>query len=405
LVYGKAVSATVARRREVEVLLACARTPRRSDTADQIRALLREETDWKYLLRVAREHRVVPLLFSHLNATCPEAVPEAALNELRNHSHENTRRNLLLTGELLKLLNLFEANGIHAIPYKGPTLAAMAYGNLALREFDDLDILVRKQDVPRAEELLVSMEYRSQYRLNGEQQAALLRTHYEHAFSRGDGEVTVDLHWGIMEKHFSFSLDSECLWGRLERFSLGGNTVLTLSPEDLLLILCMHGSKHFWERLSWIRDVAELIRVHKKMNWEQFMEQASTLGSERMLLLGLYLASELLGATLPEEVWRRVHTDPTVKALAGQVHERLFREANGSLGAFEELPLYPFHLRARERLRDKLRYCIYRATAITLEDLMLLPLPGYLYPLYYIIRPIRLAGKYGKRFSKRLFYD
>ena len=162
----------MARRREVEVLLACARTPRRSDTADQIRALLREETDWKYLLRVAREHRVVPLLFSHLNATCPEAVPEAALNELRNHSHENTRRNLLLTGELLKLLNLFEAHGICVIPFKGPTLAAMAYGNLALREFDDLDILVRKQDVPRAEELLVSMEYRSQCRLNGEQQAA-----------------------------------------------------------------------------------------------------------------------------------------------------------------------------------------------------------------------------------------
>jgi hypothetical protein len=390
-------------RPEDELLLRCARVSRTPEDNRRIGALLREETDWKYLLRVAREHRVVPLLFSHLNATCPEAVPETVLNELRNYYHESTRRNLFLTGELLKLLNLFEANGIHAIPYKGPTLAAMAYGNLALREFDDLDILVRKQDVPRAEELLVSMEYRSQYRLNGEQQAAFLRNHYEHAFTRGDGEVTVDLHWGIMEKHFSFSLDSECLWGRLERISLGGNTVLTLSPEDLLLILCMHGSKHFWERLSWIRDVAELIRVHKKINWEQFMKQASTLGSERMLLLGLYLASDLLGAALPEEVWRRVHTDPTVKALARQVHERLFREANGSLGAFEGLPLHPFHLRARERLQDKLRYCIYRVTTITMKDSMLLPLPGYLYPLYYIIRPKRLAGKYGKRVIETAF--
>jgi hypothetical protein len=145
------------------------------------------------------------------------------LHHLQDHFYKNTHRNLFLTGELLRLLNLFEAQGIFAIPYKGPALAAVAYGNLALREFADLDILIRKQDVQRAKELLTSAGYRPEDRLTRAQEAALLRNTHEHAFRRDDKGL-VDLHWGVVERHFSFPLDPERLWERLERVSLGGAT-------------------------------------------------------------------------------------------------------------------------------------------------------------------------------------
>jgi hypothetical protein len=89
-------------------------------------------------------------LYQSLNTTCPEAVPKANLAQLRNYFHANAQRNLFLTQELLKLLTLFKTNGISAIPYKGPVLAVAVYGNLALRQFGDLDILVHKRDVLRA---------------------------------------------------------------------------------------------------------------------------------------------------------------------------------------------------------------------------------------------------------------
>ncbi len=160
-------------RPETELLLCCARISSDSSRAEQLRALLHKDLDWAVLRRIAHQHGVVPLVYWRLSNTCPEAVPTAVLDRLRGDIHANSLRNLSLTRELLRLLNLFEAQGIFAIPYKGPALAAFAYGNLALRQFADLDILVRKHDVPRAKEVFISAGYRSEHRLTRTQEAAL----------------------------------------------------------------------------------------------------------------------------------------------------------------------------------------------------------------------------------------
>jgi hypothetical protein len=129
------------------------------------------------------------------------------------------------------------------------------------------------------------------------------------------------------------------------------------------------------------------------------------LGNERMLLLGLFLASDLLGAALPEEVSQRVRADPIVKVLAEWTCEQLFRESNrpaGLLEGHEGAPAFHiFHLKVRERLQDRIRYLVSKPTALRGEDLELLPLPKFLFPLYYVLRMIRLTGKYGPRILKR----
>jgi Uncharacterised nucleotidyltransferase len=398
-------AALAAQRPEAELLLRCAQISENSSSAEQIRGLLRKDIDWVYLLRLASGHRMLQLLYWHLNNIYPEAVPKASLDELQKRFYENSYHILLLIGELLKLLNLFEAGDIHTIPYKGPALAAFLYGNLSLREFDDLDILVHAKDVPRAKELLVSVGYRPEYDLNSTQEGVALRHDYELRFISGDGRSEIDLHWGIAERHFSFPLEPGSLWERLQPVPLGADTVLTLSPEDLLLLLCVHGSKHLWKRLRWICDVAQLIHVHEGMDWKWVMRQARSLGSERMLYLGLYLASDLLGAALPQDVSRRVEADPTVKALARRVSAELLSEANTVPTISEDFPLHLFHIRVRERLRDKVSYCVRAVTATTVRDWSLLPLPRYLYPLYFVIRPLRLILKYGSRLLERLSYN
>jgi hypothetical protein len=347
---------------------------------------------------------MAPLLYWHLDATSPEAVPENALDRLRSHFRSNCLRNLFLAGELLRLLNVFEAHGILAVPYKGPSLAVSVYGDLALREFCDLDILVHRHDVSQAKEVLASMGYQARYQLTKAQEAAFLRSQCEHPFMRGDGKSIVELHWGVAEKHF-FPLDTERLWGRLDRMPLGGGTVLSLSAEDMLLILCVHGSVHAWERLEWICDVAELVRVCQDIEWERIMAQASALGGERMLLLGLFLASDLLGASLPERVSQRLRGEPNVKALAGGIREQLFRETHipgGFLEGYEGAPAFhALHVKLRERLSDKIRYFVLKAITLRGEDWDLLPLPRFLFPFYYVLRPIRLTRKYGPKILKR----
>ncbi len=377
-------------RPEAELLLCCARTAMDAERAERIRQLLQEDLNWDYLLQAALKRRVMPLLYWHLNASGPEAVLDGHLDIFRAYIHHIVRHNLLLTAELCRILSLFEAHGISAIPFKGPVLAAILYGNLALRQFGDLDILVRKQDVLSAKDLLVAQGYRCQRE----------RT-WEDRLVHGNGSI-VDLHWGIAPGYFSFPLDPEHLWERAKPLSLGGTTALTLSPEDLLLILCVHGAKHCWKRLKWICDVAELLRVHEGVDWEEVMAAARTLGSWRMLCLGLFLAHDLLGAPLPREVWQRVQADHTVKALASQVREQLYQEVN-TQPLFLEASTRLFHLRMRERLRDRIQYCLRyfpryylrSATSPNAADQEFLPLRPSFSFLHYLIRPFRLLGQYG----------
>jgi hypothetical protein len=396
-------------RPEAEFLLCCARTVTSKEMETRIRALLQEEIDWEYLLRTAHRHGLAPLVYWHLDAVCPKAVPENALSSLRDHFRANNLRNLSMTGELLRLLDAFNAHGVPAVPYKGPALAASVYGNLALREFMDLDILVHRRDVSRAKGVLASMGYQARYPVTRAQEEILLQTQFEHIFTRDDGKVVVELHWELTERHF-LPFETERLWGRLETVSLGGKAVPTFSPEDMLLILCVHGAKHAWERLGWVCDVAELLRTRQKdARWEGTMAQATALGGERMLLLGLYLANDLLGATLPERVAQRVRADSTVKVLAGRIREELFLETDRaarnrpvrSLEGYEGAPAFhPLHLSVKGSLREKIRYFVLKSTRLTAEDWSLWPLPRFLFPFYYVLRLMRLTRKYGSRILK-----
>jgi len=375
-------------------------------TTERVRALLQQDIDWTYLIQTAFQHGMLPLLYRGLSSVCPEAVPYATLALLRDHFHRNARRNLFLTAELIKLVKLFEEHGILVVPFKGPVLAASVYGSLSLREFVDLDILVPERDVLRAKDLLISHGFQQDPQLTDGQEAAFLRSGCELEFVRDDGAVTIDLHWDFTVRGFSFSFELDRLWERLETVSLAGKKILSLSPADLLLLLCLHGAKHYWHRLEWICGVAELIRSHQAMDWQRVMENASRLGGERVLLLGLLLARDLLRAVLPHEVLQRMRADRMAQSLATHVRKELFSETDANL---RQADSWAFFLRMRERLRDQVRYFLYftnlRLTP-TAEDLALMHLPSLLFFLYYLLRPIRLFRVYGVspflRFLKRL---
>ena len=117
---------------EAELLICCSSTHIDSERAERIRDLLQENIDWDYLIQIASNHKLIPLLYQSLHTVCPEAIPKASLDQLRADSYATLRYNLFLTRELLRILNVFENHGIPAIPYKGPTVANI-YGNLGLR--------------------------------------------------------------------------------------------------------------------------------------------------------------------------------------------------------------------------------------------------------------------------------
>ena len=376
---------------EDELLLCCARTRLDETQAERIRELLQQELDWDFLLNSALRHGMMPLVYWHLKSLGAEAMPEVMLDRFRDHFHQNLGHNLQLTAELFQLINLFKAQGIPVITFKGPALAASVYGNLALRQFGDLDILVHEQDVPRAKQVLIAAGYLPKYHLTPVQERHLMRIASEYPFTREDSDIEVELHWALMPTSFYFPMHSNYLWDHLESIPLAGNTVQTLATEDLLIYLCVHGFAHQWERLEWICCIAELLRSKPDLNWKRIMSKAARLTVQPMLLTGLFLAHDLLGAPLPSNLVRKLHASPAVRALDQHVRGRLFARTQSPSGFLEGTL---FTLRGRYRFKSKVRALLHLLFSPTQYDLMLISLPISFYPLYFVLRPMRLGSRH-----------
>ena len=247
---------------------------------------------------------MLPLFYRHLNALAPAAIPKAIYIKLWGRYESTSRRNQAMAKELSDILQMLDANGIPAIAYKGPTLAAAIYGDPALREFGDLDILLRRQDVLPAKSLLQAHGYVPEYGLKPAGEAGFLRSsmQYHLVMVGGPGAVMVELHW---KTDADFPVEPEAdnqWWADLGLASFGEGRVRCFATEELLLILCLHGSKHAWGSLGWLVDVAELIRQHPDLEWEWITTKAAQLTCARRLMVGLYLAHHLLDTPLPETI-------------------------------------------------------------------------------------------------------
>lgn len=374
-----------------ELLLCCARTRASEGVVARMRELAAAEVDWEYLLLLARRHSVVPLLYLQLERHASDLVPHEKLSQLKKHYLENSARNTILTAELCRLITLFAGFGIEAIPYKGPVLALFAYDNVSLRRFVDLDIIVNKNDVLKAREILLAHGYTPSKSLSLSQQDLLLRTQHNLQFSRDSHRLIVELHWEVAPHLFASTVDADTLWKNLVTIDLNGTQVKTLSAEDLLFSLCVHGSRHLWERLGWICDVAELIS-RRSVDWNALLKRASDADSDRMFLLGLYLAERLLDAALPLEVKRRCDADERLPLLAENIIEHLFNGTTHVPATSREI--FKYNLGVRKTLSARARYVLHMLRP-TDSDLGARALPAKLSFAYYLVRPFRLLFKPG----------
>ena len=371
---------------ENELLLCCARTEASQKLAARIRELAASNPDWNYLALLARRHSITPLLYRQLERHASGLVPPNYLAKLKLQYQENAARNTILTEELSRVIKLFSDAGIETIPYKGPVLALFAYGDLALRRFVDLDVIVRKSDVPRARDLLLKQGFTLAKSLTTAQQDLLLRTQHNLQFARDERRLLLELHWEVAPHLFASSVQETELWQNLETINVRSTEMKTLSADDLLFSLCVHGSRHLWERLGWICDIAELIARHE-INWPALLQRAAAADSERMFLLGLHLANKLLDAPLPAHVQQRCAADARLESLANNVVVHLFNGPTHIPATSSEI--FKYNIGVRKSLAARARYFVHMLRP-TDSDFGSHSLPRSLNFAYYLLRPFRL---------------
>jgi hypothetical protein len=373
-----------------DLLLSCVRTAFTNDRTD-LPPALPETVDWSRFIGLCEWHNVVPHVYRALPAACPGEIPTAAMNRFRGLCHSNTARALYLASELSRIQSALESCSVPSYPFKGPALSVMLYGDPARRQSKDLDILVPKERVRRAIDCLDSLGYGARTSLAGNRLAAHRITEYELQFFRRDGKLTVELQWAVVPGYFGFDHERLGIWSTLEKRDWNDLAFPVLPPEETLLLLCVHGAKHLWCKLGWIADVAGLLASPAPLDLTRTFELAGRCGVTRLLCVGLLLAKRLAGASLPENVSARIDADLMAGSLSRKALDVI---AKTPVNPDVDPSRYLFYFKAKDCRLDQLLFAGRLLATLGAGEWNPSVLPDVLSPLYYLFRPLHMAGRH-----------
>jgi hypothetical protein len=372
--------------REVALILACLKARYKPLSSVDLHSIADAELAWPAVLSIARCHGIVPLIHEALLAD-RQKFPKEIRASLESEFQRSAAGTILYAAELVRLFESFERRGISALAFKGPALAVLLYGRLSLRTVRDLDILVAKDTFDAALSVLHACGYELVSGLAGAPPSVSSGVRKHILLVHRHGGFNVELHWAIADPSFSFPLGFERLWANRQNIPVLTAPIPTLGQEDLVLLMCAHGTSHCWGSLKWICDVAQATML-PGLGWERILTRARALGCTRMLFVSLALARRLCGIEVPEELRPGVASEK-VDRLCREIESRLFIDSDPLVNLERTLTF----VRSRERFSDRMRIIlrfIGSEVKPNARDRSLIRLPRPLTFLYFPFRMVRL---------------
>jgi hypothetical protein len=200
------------------------------------------------------------------------AIPRKQFGRLERYMERRRRR----SGELIDLLGevvqRLDGAGVGVMLLKGPHYASRFYGGPAMRQYDDLDVLVRPRDLDRATRVLSELGFEQVGRRPVLESAV---RHFEHAILlQRDGDK-LDLHWAIRTRP-GFRLDGERLWRQARPFEIRGLRCLVPSDEDILLSIALGIAEDLEQGGVKLKPFCDLYRaveaIGPDLSWPAFFD-------------------------------------------------------------------------------------------------------------------------------------
>ena len=269
------------------------------------------ESDWTAVVDLAARHGVLPLLYERLTTGAgPPAVPERVLQRLRDGFLINGAKNALLFKDLAQVLRSLEQANIPVIVLKGAHLAASVHSHSAVRTMNDIDLLVGRNDLEQAVSRLGDLGYFAKTRVTNIATWCETTRHWPRLF-RPPPAPGIEIHWALTQPSEFSNIDPAGFWERSRPTTIAGVGARILSPEDLLLHLCLHtasdGSGPFRLGLRPLCDIAAVVHCwREEINWPELQSRAVQWQADRCVYLALWLAKELLAAAIPDSVLQAI---------------------------------------------------------------------------------------------------
>jgi hypothetical protein len=387
---------------DLRFLVACCQTELSQDDSDIIHSHLSQTRDYQSLLTAASRHGIVPLVhktMQNLSQSDPRFIqnPKSKIQdfllELKTRYTAIAHRNMKMTAELIRIMKLLEENGIEALAFKGPALAQMAHGDITLRQFGDLDILVRKEDIYRIDSLLKGQGYERLLALTPVQEKIWIKYAHDMGLIHKQKRVHFEMHWSFLDEDYPMQVDLSDFWKETGVVKINGYNIALFGNENLLYYLCIHGSKHLWERIEWIKDIDLLVRGGE-IDWNDIFQKSKGTGFEKMLCLGLSLSASLLKTPFPEIVHKQIAKHQELDTSISFILESWQAPKSTFAKTSAMLKLFP-------GLKERMIYLHKIILKPSFNEYWYIDLPKGLYWGYYLVRPYLLIRKYfgGVRFN------
>ena len=292
--------------KEYHLLLACLNT---KGEQDSVQKLLRDTLNWKVILESAQGLGLAPLLYFQFNKPgISTFVPQKILERLKQTLILSQVKNMRLYVKLNKVLAAFAHAGIPVIVLKGAALAELVYPQLGFRPMGDIDLLVKDEDLGKADHLLRTLHYQP-YEKNHTAEWFRNSHHHLAPYVSNDHTPPIEIHFHIISPLDPVDIPIHELWNCARAVHIAEVPCFVLSPEYFLIHLCHHlsSSNGFLSQLRGLCDVAETIRwSREELDWSELLRIAQSREMQKCLYYALWLAQKTVGADVPQTVLEKL---------------------------------------------------------------------------------------------------
>lgn len=377
---------------EFKLLLSCCRVRPSSKELESRATAIAQGIDDLIFLQLVKRHMVAPLVFYNLKDET--GISKQLIADLKNIAEQNQFKTLITKQMIIRLQKKFIELNIKGLFLKGVPVSELYYGDVGLRDTMDIDVWVEEPGFIKISGYLHSLGYKSNLdlsKLNKSQVAYKYKTDHHLLFSidHPGYPSIIELHWKIRGRLGIFTFDPKLRYQELTYYKTLNIDIPIFSHVDNFLFLCTHGCDHAWYRLKWLFDFPQILDK-VEFDWDEVIKRAKTLHCVEQVKLTFMLLNKLIGESIPVQIEQQIRNTNLSWSLNYIEHIILY---NGSFCDTDKEKLLNLRYVLSQNKKGFFNPTLILRHLTSKNDWKLLPLPNYLFFLYFPLRPFLLLWR------------